>query len=87
MGHHFAFFIFQDCTDRGRFGARGKQRSTHLREKRKSRIQGSGLFISVYSLKFPLLYNLAGPDLGLGKTVRAFLRRVGLCRGIIVEWC
>lgn len=37
--------------------------------------------------KMSLLYNLAGPDLGLGKTTRAFPRRVGLRGGIIVEWC
>lgn len=35
----------------------------------------------------PLLYNLAGPDLGLGKIVRAFLERVGQSRRIIAEWC
>lgn len=29
----------------------------------------------------PLLYNLAGLDLGLGNTMRAFLRRVGLSTG------
>lgn len=43
-------------------------------------------FLSLPPLpKMSLLYNLASPDLGLGKTMRAFLRRVGLSRGIIVE--
>lgn len=44
-------------------------------------------FLSLPPLpKMSLLYNLASPYLGLGKTMRAFLRRVGLSRGIIVEW-
>lgn len=34
--------------------------------------------------KMFLLCNLKGPDLGLGKCMRAFLRRVGLWRGMMV---
>lgn len=85
MSHHFAFFIFQDY--KVTVSEKETERSTHLREKEKldSRLRP---FLSLRLFpKMSLLYNLASPDLGLGKTMRAFLRRVGLCWGIIVEWC
>lgn len=51
MSHHFAFFIFQDCKDRGRVGVRGKQRSTHLREKEKQDSRLRPFYLCLYSLK------------------------------------
>lgn len=87
MSHHFAFFIFQDFKDRGRVRVRGKWRDQQPRREGKAGFKVQA-FLSLPLLpKMSLLYNLAGPALGLGKTMRAFLRRVGLRRGIIVEWC
>lgn len=55
---------------------------THLRQEGELDPRLRPLFPQMF-----LLCNLARPDLGLGTSVKAFFRRVGLHGEIIAVWC
>lgn len=81
MSHSFGSFVFHLDKESGSGSERGNRDGTVPRQKW---IRLSGLFTFATLPKNVLLCNLKGPDLGLGKHMRALFRRVGLCRGIIV---